>query len=89
MNIDINNLTKHVVGTKDFIKVNPDLCNNCGLCFKICVASLWGKKDGKVAIADDYKSRCLECGSCGEVCVPGAIQFSYPEGGKGVIYEHG
>jgi len=37
----------------------------------------------------EYKSRCVECGSCALVCEPGAIDFNYPAGGTGVVYLKG
>jgi ferredoxin-like protein FixX len=50
---------------------------------------LWKKKGNKVHIVDDYKSRCVECGACYQVCEADAIDFHYPSGGKGVVYERG
>jgi ferredoxin-like protein FixX len=51
--------------------------------------NLWRKKGKKVQIADDYISKCLECGACYQVCESDAIDFHYPSGGKGVVYERG
>ena len=79
----------HVGDTGDFISIDNEKCNNCGRCLVICIKSLWRKKDGKVYIAENYKTSCVECGSCAEVCGPGAITFSYPAGGTGVVYEKG
>jgi ferredoxin-like protein FixX len=89
MNIDINQLTKHIPGTGDFISIEQKKCNGCGLCVKVCILSLWGLQNGSAFIRDDYKEKCLECGSCGTVCESGAINFNYPAGGTGVVYKKG
>jgi ferredoxin-like protein FixX len=84
-----NGLTKHILGTGNFIKINQIKCNGCGMCVRICIVNLWGIKNNIAFIRDDYKEKCLECGSCGQVCETGAIDFNYPAGGTGVIYEKG
>jgi ferredoxin-like protein FixX len=61
----------------------------CGNCVLICSMNLWQKRDTKVQLAKDYKSYCLECASCFQVCEADAIDFTFPPGGYGVIYEHG
>ena len=86
---DLESISTHVGDTGDFISIDNEKCNNCGRCLVICIKNLWKKKDGKVYIVDDYKTRCVECGSFGQVCEPGAIDFSYPAGGTGVVYEKG
>lgn len=89
MKININGLSKHVPGTGDFIRIEQNKCNGCGLCVKVCIVNLWGLQDGIAFIRDDYKNRCLECGSCYMVCESGAINFNYPAGGTGIVYEKG
>jgi ferredoxin like protein len=89
MKIELEGLSKHIPGTGDFIIFDSEKCNNCDMCLKICVMNLWKKKDGKIYIVDDYKKKCLECGACYMVCDPGAIDFSYPSGGTGVVFEQG
>ncbi|MHA1291054.1 MAG: ATP-binding protein [Promethearchaeota archaeon] len=89
MKIELEELSKHISGTGDFISIDNDKCNNCNMCLKICVMNLWKKKESKVYIIDDYKEKCLECGGCYMVCEPGAINFRYPSGGTGVVYEQG
>ncbi|MFX1276692.1 MAG: indolepyruvate ferredoxin oxidoreductase subunit alpha [Promethearchaeota archaeon] len=87
--IDLESISTHVGDTGDFISINNERCNNCGNCLTICIKNLWKKKDGKIYIVDDYKSRCIECGSCAQVCEAGAIDFNFPAGGTGVVYEKG
>ena len=89
MRFQLEELSKHIPGTGDFITIDQSKCNGCGLCAKICIVNLWGIKNGIAFIRSDYKERCLECGSCGQVCEPGAIDFKYPAGGTGVVYEQG
>jgi ferredoxin len=89
MRNQLEELTKHIPGTADFIKIDQSKCNGCGLCARICIVNLWGIKDSVAFIRDDYKEKCLECGSCGQVCEPNAIAFSYPAGGTGIVYEQG
>ena len=89
MEIQNQDLTKHIPGTGDFIKIDQSKCNGCGLCVRICIVNLWGIKENVAFIREDYKEKCLECGSCFQVCEPNAIDFSYPAGGTGVVYEQG
>ena len=89
MKIEIEGLTKRIAGTGDFISVDNDKCNNCEQCLIVCIMNLWRKKDDKIYIIDDYQSKCQECAACYQVCNAGAINFQYPAGGTGVVYEKG
>ncbi|MHA1802942.1 MAG: indolepyruvate ferredoxin oxidoreductase subunit alpha [Promethearchaeota archaeon] len=86
---NLENLTKHVQGTGEFIRLDKDKCNGCGACTLVCVLNLWGIKNDMAFIREEYKEKCLECGSCYLVCAPGAIEFMYPAGGTGIVYERG
>ncbi len=88
-NYEYETISTHVGDTGDFISIDNEKCNNCGRCLVICIKNLWKKKDGKIYIVPEYKSKCVECGSCALVCEPGAIDFSYPAGGTGVVYLKG
>ena len=46
-------------------------------------------RGGIAKLRDDYKETCLECAACFSVCEAGAIDFSYPAGGTGVVYLNG
>ncbi|MHA1753506.1 MAG: 4Fe-4S dicluster domain-containing protein, partial [Candidatus Helarchaeota archaeon] len=61
----------------------------CGQCALVCVANLWLIRKGKAILKDDYTKKCLECAACYSVCDIGAIEFSYPRGGTGVVYLKG
>jgi len=89
MKIELENLTKRILGTGNFISVDSNKCNRCGRCLIICIMNLWRKKDDTIYIVDDYQSKCLECASCYQVCEAGAINFQYPVGGTGIVYEKG
>ena len=89
MKIELEGLTKHVEGTGDFISIDNSKCNNCGRCLVICIMNMWKKRDGKIYISEDYKNKCVECAACYHVCQPGAINFQYPAGGTGVVFEQG
>ncbi len=89
MNIELEGLTKRVLVTGDFIKIDYAKCNNCERCLVICVMNLWKKKEGKIYIVDDYQSHCLECAACFQVCAANAIIFSFPAGGTGIVIEKG
>ena len=85
----MDSLVKRVPGSVDFIKLDLAKCNMCGRCLVVCTMNLWRKKGSKVQLADDYKSKCLECAACYQVCEADAIDFRYPSGGRGVVYERG
>ena len=90
MKIELEEISKHIPGTGDFITIDREKCNNCGLCLTICIKNLWRKSgDGIYYLAEDYKEKCVECAGCYQVCEAGAIQFRYPAGGTGVVFEQG
>ncbi|NPV58375.1 MAG: 4Fe-4S binding protein [Actinobacteria bacterium] len=75
--------------TGDFISLDPERCDGCGLCAKVCSAGLWSLKEGKARLAPRYRELCLECAACWEICAREAIDFSYPAGGTGVTIRYG
>ena len=88
--IDIKKMVFYKEGdTGDFINYDEKKCNGCGMCVKVCSANLWSVKDGKARLAPRYGELCLECAACWEICVPEAIDFSYPAGGTGVMIKYG
>ena len=89
MDIKLDEISKHIGDTGEFIKVNTDRCNGCGRCAVVCVVNLWIIRGGKAKLKDDYKEKCLECAACYSVCDIAAIDFSYPSGGTGVVYLKG
>ena len=87
--IDHKQLVNRVPGTGNFISVDNSKCTSCGRCLIICVMNLWKLSKNTVYIIDDYASQCMECGACSQVCESDAIEFRYPAGGTGIVYEKG
>ena len=73
----------------DFITVDHEKCVGCMSCVIICGMDLWKMRDGKAVLDADYKKFCTECASCYTVCDYDAIEFTFPPGGYGVVYEKG
>lgn len=77
---------KYEVIPKTFqhIKVQPERCNGCGLCAKLCPAGCYEMEGGKAVWK--YGQGCVECGACQYICSQvSAIDWSYPEGGTGIV----
>jgi len=88
--IELEGLSTHIAGTGDFITVDKEKCNRCGRCLIICIVNLWKKdEDGLAYLVDNYQEKCVECAACYQVCEAGAIDFKYPAGGTGVVFEQG
>lgn len=69
------------------ITVDNEVCRHCSTqeCVHACPANLFvPREDGGVLF--NYEE-CFECGTCYMVCNrEGAISWSYPEGGHGVVF---
>lgn len=89
MKFELEGLIERIPGTGDFIQIDKDRCTGCGRCLIICIMNLWKMEEGIAYLVDDYQSKCLECGSCYQVCESDAIKFRYPAGGTGIIYKQG
>lgn len=62
---------------RKIIKINPNLCDGCGLCVKACHEGAIGLVDGKAKLLrDDY---CDGLGDCLPACPTGAITFEERE----------
>lgn len=72
------------------IVVDSDVCRSCTTkaCVKACPANLFAPmSDGGILF--NYE-QCFECGTCYMVCnSEGAITWTYPDGGHGVVFRHG
>ncbi len=72
------------------IVVDADVCRSCTTqaCVIACPAKLFvPTNDGGILF--NYE-QCFECGTCYMICnKDGAISWSYPEGGHGVVFKHG
>jgi ferredoxin like protein len=78
------------VSEKAHIVVDSAVCEGCSTkaCVSACPADLFvPKSDGGILF--NYE-QCFECGTCYLVCDnEGAISWSYPEGGRGVVFRNG
>ncbi len=74
---------------KGFIGLeDPDICARCENkpCLDMCPGAVYSELDGGIIVNDE---QCLECGFCNYFCPYENIEWSYPPGGKGVIYKWG
>jgi ferredoxin like protein len=69
------------------IKVKLEICAECVKkpC-TICPAGCYEMEDDKIVFNHEG---CLECGTCREVCPSAAVEWAYPEKGRGVAYLFG
>ena len=78
------------VGERAHITVEADVCRSCTTkaCVTACPADLFAPtSDGGILF--NYEE-CFECGTCYMVCNhDGAITWTYPDGGPGVVFHHG
>ncbi len=78
------------VSARAHIVLNADSCRGCSsrACVSACPANLFVvTSDGGVVF--NYE-QCFECGTCYLVCdQEGALTWSYPDGGHGVVYARG
>ena len=76
------------VSEKPHIVVDGKVCADCSTrdCLVACPADLFvPTSDGGIVF--NYE-QCFECGTCYLVCnVEGAITWTYPEGGHGVVFK--
>lgn len=75
------------VSERAHIVVDSDVCRSCTTraCVTACPARLF-VPTGDGGILFNYE-QCFECGTCYLVCNgEGAISWSYPEGGHGVVF---
>ncbi|MEM3851734.1 MAG: 4Fe-4S dicluster domain-containing protein [Methanomassiliicoccales archaeon] len=89
---DRTGLDTYDFGPTAFIKVNTEICKTCETkpCLNVCPAKVY-KPDGANSIVYNPEG-CMELGACVIVCRhlgKGAIEWSYPEGGKGIRYRYG
>jgi ferredoxin like protein len=75
------------VAERAHITVDGDACQGCTTqaCVTACPSNLFvPRADGGILF--NYE-QCVECGTCYLVCnTEGAISWSYPEGGHGVVF---
>jgi ferredoxin-like protein FixX len=70
----------------EHVKVDSNKCNGCELCYILCPTGVFEMENGKAKVK--YLDLCAECGACFYICQVHAIDFSYPEGGAGIILKY-
>jgi ferredoxin like protein len=78
------------VGSRAHITVDSDVCRSCTTraCVTACPANLFAPT-AEGGILFNYEE-CFECGTCYLVCnEEGAITWTYPDGGFGVVFHDG
>ena len=87
--VDKRGLVTVIESPVDFISVDREKCVGCKNCVIICGMDLWRMQEGKAVLEPDYKKFCTECASCHTVCDFDAIEFTFPPGGHGIVYQRG
>ncbi|GAA5158746.1 MULTISPECIES: ferredoxin family protein [Amycolatopsis] len=87
---DVLSTVEFRVGERPHIVVDTDVCRSCTTkaCVHACPADLFvPTSDGGILF--NYE-QCFECGTCYQICDgEGAISWSYPDGGAGVVFRKG
>ncbi|WP_447002603.1 ferredoxin family protein [Saccharothrix isguenensis] len=87
---DVMSTVEFRVGERAHIEVDSDICASCTsqVCVHACPADLFvPTADGGILFNYEH---CFECGTCYLVCdSPGAITWTYPDGGQGVVFTKG
>ena len=53
------------------LKLNKDICINCGMCINVCPQEVFEFSNSKLEIID--RDRCMECGACEKNCPVNAL----------------
>ncbi|WP_236788567.1 ferredoxin family protein [Amycolatopsis sp. GM8] len=87
---DVMSTVEFRVAERPHITVDTDVCRSCTTkaCVHACPADLF-VPTSEGGILFNYE-QCFECGTCYQVCDgEGAISWSYPDGGYGVVFKRG
>jgi len=89
MNDKLATLTFHV-DKNAHIVIDKKICSQCinRCCLHICPVDNYQWDEEGNSLIFNYEG-CLECGTCRLICPLGAIQWSYPKRGSGVVYKFG
>jgi len=81
----IKECVSFVPSKTECVKVDDSRCNGCGLCYKYCLGGVFDmdEKEGKAVVA--RLATCMECAACYYICPTNAIEWTFPEGGTGVV----
>jgi ferredoxin like protein len=87
---DLMSTVEFRVAERPHITVDTEVCRSCTTkaCVYACPANLFVPK-GDGGILFNYE-QCFECGTCYQVCTgDGALTWTYPDGGHGVVFRKG
>jgi electron transfer flavoprotein-quinone oxidoreductase len=87
---DVMSTVEFRVAPRPHITVDTEVCRSCSTkaCVYACPANLFVPTD-EGGILFNYE-QCFECGTCYQVCdAEGAITWTYPDGGHGVVFRRG
>ncbi len=71
--------------TSRCVVIDDSKCTGCGLCYKYCLGGVFDM-DTKAGIAVVARiETCVECGACFHICPTDAIDWTYPDGGTGMV----
>ncbi|TNC28982.1 ferredoxin family protein [Amycolatopsis alkalitolerans] len=87
---DVMSTVEFRVSERPHITVDTEVCRSCTTraCVYACPADLF-VPTSEGGILFNYE-QCFECGTCYQVCNgEGAISWSYPDGGYGVVFKRG
>ena len=87
---DVLSTVEFRVSERRHITVDTGVCRSCPTqaCVYACPADLF-VPTGDGGILFNYE-QCFECGTCYQICDgQGAISWSYPDGGYGVVFRKG
>ena len=81
-------LLRYNLDKQPHITVDHNKCRMCEdkPCIRACPAGLYKAVDMEIEF--NYEG-CLECGTCRIVCPLNAVNWSYPRGGFGVVFNYG
>jgi ferredoxin like protein len=87
---DVISTVEFRVAQRPHITVDTEVCRSCTTkaCVHACPADLF-VPTSEGGILFNYE-QCFECGTCYQICDnEGAISWSYPDGGQGVVFRRG
>jgi ferredoxin like protein len=88
MNVeDLPQLTQFCADDRTHIVIDQNKCRECDSreCVQACPAGCYAFNEETRLLSVVYES-CLECGTCRIICDKGALNWSYPRGGYGVLF---
>jgi ferredoxin like protein len=82
---------KFNVAAEPHLRLDMAKCRACAerVCIRVCPVGNYTENEADPREIVLSWEGCMECGTCRVACPHGAIEWSYPTGGKGVCYRFG